>query len=284
MMPTRGELMVQLARRKHGCNHLQKSPLLSMIRGMSFREKLEKRIAATGSNLCVGLDVRMDRCDEAAKRLIIKVIEETAPHAAAFKPNSAYYEAMGWRGLRILSQVLKEIPKDIPVIFDVKRGDIGETQSYYAKSAFEAYGVDAVTLNGYMGRDTLEPFLKYPDKGIYLLGVTSNPGAVDIEFQPTGDRKVFELVADMTQASPQVGLVIGLTNAAEDVLGRTPDVPLLIPGLGAQGGDLAALKGSGRRAPLLVNVSRGIMYHNDERSSYGTVAADWKLRIQEALA
>lgn len=250
---------------------------------MTFREKLEKRIAATGSNLCVGLDPRMDQPGETAKRFIIKVIEETAAHAAAFKPNSAYYEAHGWQGMRILAQILKEIPKDIPIIFDVKRGDIGETQAYYAKSAFEAFGVDAVTLNAYMGRDTLEPFLKYPDKGIYLLGVTSNSGAKDIELQPTGDRKVFELVADMTQASREVGLVIGLTNAADNVLARTPDVPLLIPGLGAQGGDLAALKGSGRAAPILVNVSRGIMYHNDERSSFGTVAADWKLRIREAL-
>jgi orotidine-5'-phosphate decarboxylase len=249
---------------------------------MNFREKLEKRIAATGSNLCVGLDIRMDQADESAKRFIIKVIEETSAYAAAFKPNSAYYEAMGWKGMRILSQVLKEIPNDIPVIFDVKRGDIGETQGYYAKSAYDAYGVDAVTLNGYMGRDTLEPFLKYPEKGIYLLGVTSNPGAVDIELQPTGDRQVFELVADMTQASPQVGLVIGLTNAADNVLKRTPDVPLLIPGLGAQGGDLAALKGSGRKAPLLVNVSRGIMYPQ-ESGSYAKVAADWKQRIQEVL-
>ncbi len=251
---------------------------------MSFREKLEKRIAATGSNLCVGLDVRMDQADEATKRFIIKVIEETAPHAAAFKPNSAYYEAMGWKGMRILSQVLKEIPKEIPVIFDVKRGDIGETQGYYAQSAYDSYGVDAVTLNAYMGKDTLEPFLKYADKGIYLLGVTSNPGAVDVELQPTGDRKVFELVADMTQVSREVGLVIGLTNAAQDVLQRTPDVPLLIPGLGAQGGDLSSLKGSGRKAPVLVNVSRGIMYHQEKRSGFATVAADWKLRIQEALA
>lgn len=250
---------------------------------MTFREKLEKRIAATGSNLCVGLDVRMEEANEATKRFIIKVIEETAPHAAAFKPNSAYYEAMGWKGMRILSQVLKEIPKEIPVIFDVKRGDIGETQAYYAKSAYDAYGVDAVTLNGYMGSDTLEPFLKYPDKGIYLLGVTSNPGAKDVELQPTGsNRKVFELVADMTKVSKEVGLVIGLTNAEENVLARTPDVPLLIPGLGAQGGDLSALKGSGRQAPILVNVSRGIMYHQ-ERCSYSLMAADWKLRIQEAL-
>jgi orotidine-5'-phosphate decarboxylase len=143
-------------------------------------------------------------------------------------------------------------------------------------------GVDSVTLNPYMGRDTLEPFLKYADKGLYLLGVTSNPGAADIELQKTGDRYVYEIVAEMTKSSPQVGLVVGLTNAAEEVLSRTPDVPLLIPGLGAQGGDLASLKGSGRRAPLLINVSRGILYQNDGKT-YAERALHWQQSIQQAL-
>lgn len=249
---------------------------------MTFRDKLEKRIAATQSNLCVGLDIRAEKADEATKRLIINIIEETLPYAAAFKPNSAYFEALGWRGMRMLGQVLSVIPKSVPVILDVKRGDIGETQGYYAKAAFDELGVDAVTLNPYMGRDTLEPFLKYADKGLYLLGVTSNPGAADIELQKAGDRHVYEIVADMTKASPQVGLVIGLTNAAQEVLARTPDVPLLIPGLGAQGGDLAALKGCGRKAPLLVNVSRGILYQDDVKT-YAQRAQHWQQSIHEAL-
>lgn len=249
---------------------------------MTFRDKLEKRIAATQSNLCVGLDIRAEKADEATKRLIIKIIEETLPYAAAFKPNSAYFEALGWRGMRMLGQVLSVIPKSVPVILDVKRGDIGETQGYYAKAAFDELGVDAVTLNPYMGRDTLEPFLKYADKGLYLLGVTSNPGAADIELQKTGDRHVYEIVADMTKASPQVGLVIGLTNAAQEVLARTPDVPLLIPGLGAQGGDLAALKDCGRKAPLMVNVSRGILYQDDGKT-YAQRAQHWQQSIREAL-
>lgn len=249
---------------------------------MTFREKLEARIAATGSNLCVGLDVRADAADELAKRWIIQVIEETAQVAAAFKPNAAYFEALGWKGMRMFSQVRQAIPKDIPVIFDVKRGDIGETQAYYAKSCFEQYKADAVTLNAYMGRDTLEPFLKYRDKGIYLLAVTSNPGAADIELQHVGDRRVFELVAEMTAASDQAGLVVGLTNASGDVLARIPDVPLLIPGLGAQGGDLEALRGSGRTAPLLVNVSRGILYQDDD-NTFAERAAIWMKRIGMAL-
>jgi orotidine-5'-phosphate decarboxylase len=187
--------------------------------------------------------------------------------------------------MRMLAMVLKEIPKEVPIVLDVKRGDIGETQGYYAKAAFDELGVDCVTLNPYMGRDTLEPFLQYEKKGIYLLGVTSNKGAADIELQTlaNGGRQVFEIVADMTQASPQVGLVIGLTNAAQEVLARTPDVPLLIPGLGAQGGDLAALKGSGRKAPLLVNVSRGILYQDDGKT-YAERAAHWDASIRAALA
>ncbi len=251
---------------------------------MTYREKLEKRIAATGSNLCVGLDIRVDEPNEATKRWVLNLIEETAPYAAAFKPNSAYFEALGWKGMRMLSQILKEIPKEIPIVFDVKRGDIGETQGYYAKSAFEAFEVDAVTLNPYMGRDTLEPFLKYEDKGLYLLGVTSNKGAADIELQQVeGGRQVYEIVAEMTAASVQAGLVVGLTNAAPDVLTKIPDVPLLIPGLGAQGGDLAALKGSARQAPLLINVSRGITYHGQEGRSYAEVASEWRDKIRAAL-
>lgn len=251
---------------------------------MTYREKLEQRIAATGSNLCVGLDIRADSAGEQTKQNILQIINETLPYAAAYKPNSAYFEALGWQGIKMLTEVLKEIPKEVPIVFDVKRGDIGETQGYYAKAAFEELGVDAVTLNPYMGRDTLEPFLKYAGKGLYLLGVTSNAGAADIELQTLegSGRQVFQIVAEMTQASPQVGLVIGLTNAAQEVLARTPDVPLLIPGLGAQGGDLAALKDTGRQAPLLVNVSRGITNANDDKT-YAQRAEHWRDTIRAAL-
>ncbi len=249
---------------------------------MTYREKLEARIASTGSHLCVGLDVRADSASEEVKRWIIRVIEETAPYAAAFKPNSAYFEALGWQGMRMLSQVLKAIPSEIPIILDVKRGDIGETQAYYARACFDDLGVDAVTLNPYMGRDTLEPFLKYPGKGLYLLGVTSNPGAKDIELKKVGDRHVYELVADMCQGSDHTGLVVGLTNASGDVLSRVPDVPLLIPGLGAQGGDLSALKGSPRKAPILVNVSRGILYA-DNNVPFASAAKSWSEKISEAM-
>src|SRR3954466_5290198 len=178
---------------------------------MTYSEKLRARIKATGSGLCVGLDVRADSADE-ARSFIRDVVEQTAPYAAAFKPNAAYFEALGWQGVKLLEELRGMIPSDIPIILDVKRGDIGETQKYYAKACFEVMGADAVTLNPFMGRDTLEPFLEYSDKGLYLLAVTSNPGAKDIEMQRVGERGVFELVCDMLQGAPQAGLVVGLTN------------------------------------------------------------------------
>jgi orotidine-5'-phosphate decarboxylase len=232
---------------------------------MTYTEKLSARIAATGSGLCVGLDVRATSADE-ARSFIREVIEQTAPFAAAYKPNAAYFEALGWQGMKLLEELREMIPAGIPLVLDVKRGDIGETQRYYARACFDVIGADAVTLNPYMGRDTLEPFLEYADKGIYLLGVTSNPGAADIELQQTSDGAVFELVARMTAGHSQAGLVLGLTNATPETLTKIPDVPLLIPGLGAQGGDMATLRGARREAPILVNVSRGILYAEPDKS------------------
>jgi orotidine-5'-phosphate decarboxylase len=254
---------------------------------MTYSEKLQSRIAATRSSLCVGLDVRANSADF-ARAFIRDVVEQTAPYAAAFKPNAAYFEALGWDGVKLLEELRGMIPSDIPIILDVKRGDIGETQRYYAKACFDVIGADAVTLNPFMGRDTVEPFLEYADKGIYLLAVTSNPGAKDIEMQKVlgsglsvqgSEKRVFELVCDMLQGAPQAGLVVGLTNASGDILSRIPDVPLLIPGLGAQGGDVDALRASKRQAPNVVNVSRGILYAEPEKS-FAEKAERWARMIR----
>ncbi len=257
---------------------------------LTFAEKLNVRIRQTGSALCVGLDPRPVMDDiSSMPALLRKVVEETAPYAAAFKPNIAYFEAMGLQGLHILEDLLKDMPKDVPIVLDAKRGDIGETQKYYAQAYFERWGVDAVTLSPFMGYDTLEPFLDYEGKGIYLLTVTSNPGSADIERKELADgRKVYELVGDMVRRSvaegrkTSVGMVVGLTNADADILARVPDAPMLIPGLGAQGGDLSSLSGSGRVAPPLINVSRGIMYQNPELS-YAEKASNFAQKIREAL-
>lgn len=233
---------------------------------MSYREKLQKRIDQSNSRLCVGLDPRPDRHPGGIGEIgefCRKVIAETAGFAAAFKPNIAYFEALGAEGYALLAELMGPMKDSgAPVILDAKRGDIGATQEQYARAYFENWDVDAVTLSPYMGYDSVEPFLGYPDKGVYLLGVTSNPGAADLELRELADgRRVFELVGDLARRSPdQIGLVLGLTNASGDILRRLPDVPLLIPGLGAQGGELEALAGGGRTAPDIVNVSRGILY------------------------
>lgn len=258
---------------------------------MKFTEKLQARISKTHSALCVGLDPRPETEDMGALAdWLRRVVEETSPYAAAYKPNIAYFEAMGLPGLRVLEELLPDMPGDIPVILDVKRGDIGETQKYYAQAYFERMKVDAVTLNPFMGYDILAPFLTHPGKGIYLLAVTSNAGSADIERQPLADgRKVYELVGDMVRRareenSPaEVGMVVGLTNASGELLRELPDAPLLIPGLGAQGGDLSALTGGNRMAPPVINVSRGILYREPERS-FAEKAEDYARQIREALS
>jgi orotidine-5'-phosphate decarboxylase len=259
---------------------------------MRYRERLSVRIAATGSRLCVGLDPRPGEGGiEAVPDFLKKVVDETWEHAAAFKPNIAYFEAMGLRGLHIMEDLLAQMPDEVPVILDAKRSDIGETQKYYAHSYFAHWKVDAVTLNPFLGYDSIEPFLNWEGKGIYLLAVTSNPGSADFQRQTLADgRSVFELVTALGERAAglptDVGYVVGLTNTS-GVLGKIPDAPLLIPGLGAQGGDLAELAAAGRSAPDVINVSRGVLYA-DDGASFGERAKRWAERIarsyQEAVA
>ena len=237
----------------------------------TYLKKLSNRIAETNSQLCVGLDPRPDLIDGDIFDFLKKVIDETTPYTAAFKPNSAYFEAMGSAGIVLMENILTYIPNDIPVVLDVKRSDIGETQNYYAKACFEHWQVDAVTLNPYLGFDSIEPFAQHAGKGIYLLGVTSNAGAADYQMQILANgQHVFEqtiaLIERAAALPAEIGLVAGLTNLAPEVLQRIPDVPLLIPGLGAQGGDLSQLQQNKRQAPNLINVSRGILYKNPEQS------------------
>lgn len=257
--------------------------------GKSYASRLRQRIEHTGSALCVGIDPRPDRHDSTAamETFCETVIGETADFAALFKPNIAYFEAIGVEGYAMLDRLIGRM-KDtgVPVVLDAKRGDIGTTQDHYAKGYFGNWDVDAVTLSPYMGFDSVEPFLQYPGKGVYLLGVTSNAGAADLETHDLADgRKVFELVGAMAGRAAEtpagegsIGLVLGLTNVSDDVLARMPDVPLLIPGLGAQGGDLETLRGANRSAPSVINVSRGILYA-DDHLSFTEKAKDYANRI-----
>ncbi len=237
----------------------------------SYADRLAARISHTGSGLCVGIDPRPDKHAnlQEMEKFCLNVIAETEELAAAFKPNAAYFEAMGSAGYAVLERIIEVMKRTgIPIILDAKRGDIGTTQEHYAKGYFGLWDVDAVTLSPYMGFDSVEPFLGYEGKCVYLLGVTSNAGAADLELHDlkAEGRKVFELVGDMAERgeSGQIGMVLGLTNATEDILARLPDVPLLIPGLGAQGGDVSALQGESRAAPSVINVSRGILYSDEK--------------------
>jgi orotidine-5'-phosphate decarboxylase len=251
-----------------------------------YTEKLAARIAATGSRLCVGLDPRFDLITGDPADFLRRVIDQTAPVAAAFKPNSAYFEQLGSQGFRLLESTLALIPSDIPVILDAKRSDIGETQKAYASAAFGHFAVDAVTLNASLGFDTIEPFLDFPGRAVYLLAVTSNPGAAEFALQKMPDgRHLFEHTLDMAARAAgrptEVGFVVGLTNASDDIMARVIDAPLLVPGLGAQGGELSALAAASRRAPSVINVSRGILYADPERS-FEEKARHWARLIADA--
>jgi orotidine 5'-phosphate decarboxylase subfamily 2 len=253
---------------------------------MTYLEKLSSRISAIQSNLCVGIDPRAQQLDGGLEAFVRGMIEETSPYAAAFKPNIAYFEAFGAEGVAVLERCLRDVPREIPVVLDVKRSDIPETMKQYAEAFFGRWHVDAVTLNGFMGLDSIEPFLQSSRHGVYLLAVTSNPGAADIELQKVGDRYVFELIQDYAERAKglpgSVGLVVGLTNVSDDVLSRVKDLPLLVPGLGAQGGDLSRLDLTRRKAPLLINASRSILY--GESGTPATRAEEAMRKIRAAIA
>lgn len=200
------------------------------------------------------------------------IIEATGDLVCAYKPNYAFYEAEGLLGLRALEATMKAVPSDVPVILDAKRGDIGSTAAAYAKAAFEVWGADSITLNPYMGRDTIEPFLEYKDKGVFILTRTSNPGASDFEeLQVTdaeGSRPLYEHVTGRAvewNTRGNIGLVVGATAPEEmrRVREIATDMPILIPGIGTQGGDLESAIRFGMNTKGLgavVNSSRGIIF------------------------
>ena len=224
--------------------------------------------------LCVGLDPDPKLMPDKVGVFEFNkaIIEATADLVCAYKPNIAFYEALGNEGLDALKQTVKYVPDDIPVIVDAKRGDIGNTAKAYARALFEYFNFDATTVNPYLGFDALEPFIQYSDKGVLILCRTSNAGAVDFQSlrcETEGDsRPLFEIVAlkaSQWNIHGNIGLVVGATYPEELRLIRNsyPDMPLLIPGIGAQGGDLASTVRYGVNAGgegAIINSSRGIIY------------------------
>jgi uridine monophosphate synthetase len=247
---------------------------------MTFFSRLEARIREIDSLLCVGLDPHLDDLStpepQAALDFCLRLIADTAEFAAAFKPNAAFFEALGPQGVAVLKDVIAAVPEGIAVILDVKRGDIASTARAYAQAAFQQLGADAVTLNPYLGFDSLEPFLDDPEKGVFLLCKTSNPGAQDLQDRLLAGGLPLHLqvaaLANSWNRSDNLGLVIGATQPA--ALGRvreiSPDLWILAPGVGAQGGDLERALEVGLRPDglgMLVPVSRGISRAKDARQA-----------------
>lgn len=272
---------------------------------MTFFGNLEARARAIGSLLCVGLDPHPADLPvpsaEAAFAFCTRLVDETADFAAAFKPNAAFFEvygAAGWDALDRLIRHIRALPGGpIPVLLDAKRGDISSTAQAYAQAVFESLGADAVTLNPYLGADSVMPFLADPERGVFLLCKTSNPGAADLQdlavWDSTGATStLYERVARLAQGlngNDNVGLVVGATQL--EALARTrtaaPDLWFLTPGVGAQGGDLDAALQAGLRADglgMLVPVSRGISRADSPRAAAKTLRDQISSRREAASA
>jgi orotidine-5'-phosphate decarboxylase len=269
---------------------------------MAFIDMLLKAQRANGSMLCVGLDPEPARFPAGLKGdaarmydFCARIVDATADLAIAFKPQIAYFAAHGAEGqLEQLMRHLRASAPHVPVILDAKRGDIGSTAEQYAKEAFERYGADAVTLSPFMGFDSLQPYLKHEGKGAFILCRTSNPGGDDLQGQRLssvpGQPLLYEHLARLAQGpwnlNGQLGLVVGATYPAEieRVRELAPTLPLLIPGVGAQGGDAAATVKAGWRAdaPIVVNSSRAILYASDG-DGFAQAARDEARRTRDLL-
>jgi uridine monophosphate synthetase len=249
----------------------------------TFFSFLEKRVDDSSSLLCVGLDPHIPDLKEptaaSALDFCLTLVKQTAPYAAAFKPNAAFFEVFGAEGWIALKQVIEAIQEEstrlgsmIPIILDAKRGDIASTADAYARSAFEHLGVNCITLNPYLGHDSIEPFVGNPEKGVFLLCKTSNSGSMDLQnvlVLPTGSDSpmpLYNYVAHLAQqwnVNNNIGIVVGATHP--QIMGMirnsVPDMWFLSPGIGAQGGELESALKSGLRKDgkgMLIPISRGI--------------------------
>lgn len=266
----------------------------------TFSSILQKRVSESSSLLCVGLDPHIADLKSAdadsALEFCCGLVRQTAQHAAAFKPNAAFFEvfgAPGWNALRKTIEAIREessrLGSYIPVILDAKRGDIASTAEAYARSAFETLRADAITLSPYMGQDSIEPFIGSSEKGVFVLCKTSNAGSADLQDVEikTSDGESLPLFLHVARLArgwsrhDNVGLVVGATypGTLARVRSAAPDQWILVPGVGTQGGDLESALRAGLRADasgLLINISRTIARSSDPAKA----AAEWRERIE----
>lgn len=242
---------------------------------MKALDKLKNIQEENKSMICLGLDLDIKRMPpEYTKNpkgmfdFAMKIVEATSDQVCAYKPNLAFYESFGTGGISILKMIIDRIPDNIPIIVDAKRGDIGNTASHYAQALFEVLNADWVTVNPYMGYDSLRPFLEYKDRGTFILCLTSNPGSKDFQVLKVDNKPLYEIVAEKVvywNKSGNCGLVVGATapQQLKEIRDIAEDMPLLIPGVGAQGGSLedATINGTDRFSKTaLINVSRSVLY------------------------
>lgn len=276
------------------------------------RKELIEQIKQKQSFLCVGLDTDINKMPKSLKEIVKKeyeeeeltfgmllefntrIIDATAPYCVAYKPNLAFYEAYGMEGIAAFEGTIEYLQENYPnhmIIADAKRGDIGNTSKMYAKTFFDQYGVDALTVAPYMGEDSVTPFLGYDGKWVVLLALTSNKGSND--FQLTEDAKgerLFEKVLRTSQQwanDEQMMYVVGATQGKmfEDIRRIVPNHFLLVPGVGAQGGSLEEVCKYGMTTDcgLLVNSSRGIIYASQDKN-FDKVAGEKAKELQEQMA
>lgn len=265
------------------------------------REELIKQIHAKQSFLCVGLDTDIKKipqhllqADDPIFEFNKAIIDATAPFCVAYKPNLAFYESLGVKGLLAFERTVAYLNENYPeqfVIADAKRGDIGNTSQMYARTFFETYNLDALTVAPYMGEDSVTPFLAYEGKWVILLALTSNKGSHD--FQLTEDAqgvRLFEHVLTKSQTwsnADNMMYVVGATQgeAFKDIRRHAPNHFLLVPGIGAQGGSLhdVCQYGMNKDCGLLVNSSRGIIYASNG-ADFAQVAAEKAREVQEEMA
>jgi len=269
----------------------------------TFNQQLQSAWASQGSMLCVGFDPDPKRLPQSLQgkpesifEFCREIADATADLVCAFKPQFAYFASQrAETQLEKLIKHLKDNYPHIPVILDSKRGDIGSTADHYAMEVFERYGADAVTVSPYMGFDTIEPYLKHTGKGVIVLCRTSNPGGSDLQFlkvSPDGQPlylHVAKLAAQQWNSSGQIGLVVGATFPEEiaKVRAIVGDMPLLIPGIGAQGGDIDATVKAGAIANkpgtgMIINSSRAILYASSG-SDFAQAARTAALNTRDAL-
>lgn len=264
---------------------------------MSFTEKLSQTTSRNNSLVCVGLDTdpaKLPACvldkDDPVLYFNQQIIDATCDLVCCYKPNFAFYGALGATGFTTLQHTLDHVPDGVPVLVDAKVGDIGNTAKQYARKFFDVLGADALTVTPYMGTDAVTPFTAYKDRTTFLVCLTSNPGADDFEKQQMGARPLYEHViakAHEWNSANNIGLVIGGTQPEHfaSVRALAPNMPFLIPGIGAQGGDIEAAVKNGQDAQgagILVNSSRGILYASSG-DDYATAAREATLQLRDAL-